>query len=141
MLPVREIRDPLPRPSSVVPALIAVNVAVFLYQLFGGDFMHLAFVPRALELDPAHGALTMATSMFLHAGWLHLLGNMLFLHVFGPSVENTLGPRRFVALYALAGIGAALGRTSRSFRAAGSTPSCCSSSSRSPPCSSSSSGS
>lgn len=93
-----------------MPALIAINVAVFLYQLFGGEFMHLTFVPRMLEIDPARGGLTIATSMFLHAGWMHLLGNLLFLHVFGPSVESTLGPRRFVALYALAGIGAALGQ-------------------------------
>ncbi len=108
MLPIREVRDEPLRPTVVVPALIALNLAVFLLELFGGAVMPWAFVPRTLQVDPGQGALTIVTSMFLHGGWMHLLGNVWFLYVFGPSVESALGSRRFGALYLLAGVGAAL---------------------------------
>jgi membrane associated rhomboid family serine protease len=109
MLPVRELRDrPVERPSSVVPALIVVNVAVFMLELFGAAVMPWAFVPRTLQVDPAYGALTILTSMFMHGGWMHLLGNVWFLYIFGPSVEATLGRARFASLYVLAGVAAAL---------------------------------
>src|SRR5258705_415357 len=58
----------------------------------------LAFVPRYA---------TIVTSMFLHGGWMHFLGNMLYLWIFGKGVENAFGPWRFALLYLLAGIAAA----------------------------------
>jgi len=51
---------------------------------------------------------TVATSMFLHAGWLHIIGNMWFLWVFGNNIEDSMGHARFVAFYLLCGIAAAL---------------------------------
>ena len=109
MLPIRELREgPLARAPVVVPALIALNLGVFLFELFGGAFLPWTFVPRTLQIDPALGILTIFTSMFLHGGWMHLLGNVWFLHVFGPSVESTLGPRRFALLYLVGGVAAAL---------------------------------
>jgi membrane associated rhomboid family serine protease len=52
--------------------------------------------------------LTLLTSMFLHGGWMHLIGNMLFLWVFGDNVEDCLGHRRFIIFYVFSGIGGAL---------------------------------
>jgi membrane associated rhomboid family serine protease len=69
----------------------------------------LAVVPARLLEEPWGGqALTLLTSCFLHAGWVHLLGNMLFLAVFGPPVESRLGWWRFSALFAAAGVVGAL---------------------------------
>lgn len=108
MLPIRELRErPLTHPASVVSTLIVLNAVVFLIELLGFAFMPWAFVPRTLQVDPAYGALTIVTSMFLHGGWMHLLGNVWFLHIFGPSVEAALGSRRFAVLYLLGGVCAA----------------------------------
>lgn len=109
MLPVRELREvPLARAPMVVPALIGLNLVAFVFELFGSGIMPWTFVPRTLQSDPALGVLTIFTSMFLHGGWMHLLGNVWFLHIFGPSVEGALGPRRFASLYLLGGVAAAL---------------------------------
>jgi membrane associated rhomboid family serine protease len=117
MLPIRERRDtdePASTPFATV-ALVAANVLAFLNELAAigaGDrryTLRWGLVPRiATELDPAHGALTVLTSMFLHGGWLHLAGNMLFLWLFGASVERALGSRRFLTLYAAGGAAAAI---------------------------------
>jgi membrane associated rhomboid family serine protease len=106
----------------VTVAFIAACVAVFLYQMSLGDRGDQAFVfgfgaipavvfgeatlPRELAQIPA--ALSLVTSMFLHGGFMHLAGNMLFLWVLGDNVEDALGHKRFAAFYLLAGIAAAL---------------------------------
>lgn len=116
MLPLREVRDPsIPRrPPLVVVMLIVVNVFAFLYEqalIEAGvrSFpLEWGLVPRVLTSDdPAHGIVTVFTSMFLHGGWVHLLGNLWFLWIFGPSVEDVLGHARFAALYVLGGVAAA----------------------------------
>ena len=58
-------------------------------------------------LPPGHGLHTMLTHMFMHGGWLHLIGNMWFLWVFGDNVEDVLGPLKFLLLYLLCGLVAA----------------------------------
>ena len=116
MLPIREVRDrSVPRrPPAVIAALVIVNVLVFLIEqaMIGAGDSRFAFdwglVPRVLtDTDPAHGALTVLTSMFLHGSWMHLLGNLWFLWIFGPAVEDALGHARFTALYLLGGTAAA----------------------------------
>jgi membrane associated rhomboid family serine protease len=68
-----------------------------------------AHVPaRALAADPAANFITIFTAMFMHGGWLHLLGNMLFLWIFGDNVEDRLGHVKFLVFYLLAGIAATL---------------------------------
>src|SRR4051794_26342367 len=111
MLPVREVRPrPLRRVPVVVGTLLLANLAVFLWELSvpARAAMGLAFVPRNLLADPAVAALQVLTAMFLHGGWMHLLGNLLFLWIFGPSVEEALGSKRFGALYLASGVAAAL---------------------------------
>jgi len=109
-----------PVPPLATWGLIALNILIFLIQvsLDGPDerAMVASFgaTPAALVRDiPATGAvppeLTLVTSMFLHGGWDHLLGNMIYLWVFGDDIEEALGWLRFLVFYFLSGILAALG--------------------------------
>jgi membrane associated rhomboid family serine protease len=86
--------------------LIAVNVLIFLYQATLDESTLTAFVETwGIVPDQISGHLySLVTSMFLHGGWLHLLGNMLFLWVFGRNVEDLIGSGRFVAFYLACGL-------------------------------------
>ncbi len=86
--------------------IIAINFFVFILELVGGDAFinHWSLVPANI-LTP-HGLLTIFTSMFMHAGWEHILGNMLFFWVFGPEIEDVMGPLQFLIFYLLGGLAA-----------------------------------
>lgn len=92
--------------------LIAVNAAVWLYQVSLGDratdFVYAyAVIPfRFLELFPRDPVelLTPVFAMFLHGGWLHILGNMLYLYIFGDNVEDMLGRGKFLVFYIACGV-------------------------------------
>ena len=88
--------------------LIALNVLFFFVELNGGDafIMKWAFVPSRFLANPGADFLTLFTSMFMHAGWLHLGGNMLYLWIFGDNVEDRFGPAKFIVFYLLCGLGA-----------------------------------
>lgn len=100
--------------------LIVANVGAFLFELsFGPDVNRVVFFfglvparytsPYALLHTPAEGLVVpLLAFMFLHGGWLHLIGNMLFLFVFGRSIEDRFGHLKFLALYFLSGFGSAL---------------------------------
>jgi len=92
----------------VTYVLIALNVLFFFVELNGGDafIQHWAFVPRRFLANPGSDLPTLFTSMFMHAGWLHLLGNMLYLWIFGDNVEDRFGHVKFIVFYLLSGIGA-----------------------------------
>ena len=92
----------------VTYALIVLNVLFFLVELSGGDafIMKWAFVPSRFLANPIGDFLTLFTSMFMHAGWLHLGGNMLYLWIFGDNVEDRFGHMKFAILYLLCGLGA-----------------------------------
>jgi membrane associated rhomboid family serine protease len=106
----------------VTGTIIAVCVAVFLWQLSLGPlgearaYFALGMIPARLfgeaELSQSIAAppawLTVLTSMFMHGGWLHLGGNMLYLWIFGDNVEDSMGRARFAAFYALCGAAAAM---------------------------------
>jgi hypothetical protein len=101
------LRDTIP--SARVPVvnytIIALNVLVFLYELSLGRHVEafiLAYglVPRDFTFP------SLVTSMFIHGGWLHLLGNMLYLYIFGDNVEDRLGHGRYAAFYLLCGMAA-----------------------------------
>jgi membrane associated rhomboid family serine protease len=84
--------------------IVAVNGIVFLLELMGGD----AFINQ-WSLVPAnviagHDLITILTAMFMHAGWAHILGNMLFFWVFGPEIEDVMGPLRYLIFYLLGGL-------------------------------------
>jgi len=89
-------------------ALIAVNALFFFVELGGGDAFveQWAFVPSRFLASPGGDFLTLFTSMFMHAGWVHLIGNMLYLWIFGDNVEDRFGHIRFLIFYLLCGIAA-----------------------------------
>lgn len=84
----------------------AANNAAFSYGMVPAVLFGQAHLPRQLQIVPAWA--TVFTSMFLHGGWLHLGGNMLYLWIFGKGVESALGPARYLALYLICGVVAAL---------------------------------
>lgn len=93
---------------TVTIALIALNVLVFLAELGGGDqfIAEWAFIPSRFSQDPGANAVTLFSAMFMHGGWLHLFGNMLFLWIFGDNVEDRFGHVKFLIFYLLAGLAA-----------------------------------
>ena len=119
MIPLKDINRTRTFPA-VTLLLIAVNAAVFVYQLslgpvLTGFFHQFGLVPRALlslgywqEAGILAGLAPLLTSMFLHGGWMHFLGNMLYLWVFGDNVEDWLGWLRFLLFYLVCGLLASL---------------------------------
>lgn len=89
-------------------ALIAFNILFFLVELSSGDafIMKWAFVPSRFLANPAADFMTIFTSMFMHAGWLHLGGNMLYLWIFGDNVEDRFGHIKFLLFYLVCGLAA-----------------------------------
>jgi len=86
--------------------IILANAVMFYLELTRGD----PFVQR-WSVIPAHIAAgrdltTIFTAMFMHGGWLHILGNMLFFLVFGPQIEDVMGPFKFLTFYLMAGVAA-----------------------------------
>ena len=115
----------------VTVAIITLNVAIYVIVQTGwfiplsdDDLTEFAVVPAQLSANAggevaflANGAvfvperLTLVTYMFLHGGWIHLIGNMLFLWVFGDNIEDAMGHIRFIMFYLMCGIFAALAHT------------------------------
>jgi membrane associated rhomboid family serine protease len=94
----------------VTIVLIALNVLFFLVELNGGEafIRQWAFIPRRFGDNPAGDAHTVISAMFMHGGWLHLGGNMLYLWIFGDNVEDTFGPIKFLVFYLACGIAATI---------------------------------
>jgi membrane associated rhomboid family serine protease len=88
--------------------LIVINVLVFLLELQKGDgfIQEWAFVPGRFSDNPGANMATVFTAMFMHGGWLHLGGNMLYLWIFGDNVEDRFGHVKFLIFYLLCGIAA-----------------------------------
>ena len=88
--------------------LIALNVVFFLVEMSGGEpfIQRWAFVPRRFLADPAGDFATLFTAMFMHAGWMHLIGNMLYLWIFGDNVEDRFGHAKFLIFYLVCGVAA-----------------------------------
>ncbi|MFV0513347.1 MAG: rhomboid family intramembrane serine protease [Jhaorihella sp.] len=113
MFPIRD-HNPSGGTPYVVYALMAANIVAFLgYAGIMGDeralshfFYEWAIVPA--RISSGQGYQTLFTSMFLHAGFLHLAGNMLFLWIFGDNLEDEMGHGGFALFYLAAGIGAGL---------------------------------
>jgi membrane associated rhomboid family serine protease len=91
-------------------AFITLNALFFIVELTTGDsfIIQWSFIPKRFLADPLSGLPTIFTSMFMHAGWLHLLGNMLYLWIFGDNVEDRFGRINFALFYLLCGITATL---------------------------------
>src|SRR4029078_6487055 len=92
----------------VTYALILLNVLFFFVELSGGGpfIERWSVVPRRLTANPGGDFITVFSSMFMHGGWLHLGGNMLYLWIFGDNVEDRFGHAKFAVFYLLCGIAA-----------------------------------
>jgi len=86
--------------------LVVINVGVFFLELAGGEaFINTwSFIPARFTQDPTGNLITLFTSMFMHAGWLHLGSNMLSLITFGDNVEDRFGHVKFLLFYLMCGI-------------------------------------
>jgi len=119
MIPLRDENPSASRPV-ITWLLVVVNCVAFLYELMLGpglrSFMFdWGLVPSRLTLaaldgmEPLLGAgIPLLTSMFLHGGWVHLLGNMWYLVIFGDNIEDRLGHLRFLIFYLAAGMAGGL---------------------------------
>ncbi|MEO1626993.1 MAG: rhomboid family intramembrane serine protease [Bacteroidota bacterium] len=87
-------------------SFIAVNILVYLFQVSvpGGLICEFGVIPN--DILNGEGYVTLLTSMFMHGGWMHLIGNMLFLWVFADNIEATVGNFNFVIFYLLGGLAA-----------------------------------
>lgn len=113
MFPIRD-HNPSGRTPYVTYALIAINVVIFLsyagnmsdIRAMNALWIDWAMIPaRVSDVEALH---TVVTSMFLHGGFLHLAGNMLFLYIFGDNVEDTLGHGKYLLFYLASGVLAGL---------------------------------
>jgi membrane associated rhomboid family serine protease len=116
MIPLHD-DNPTSRFAWMTVVVMAANVAMFAYELSLGSrldpfILQWAFVPKRFFADPLAPAqlATIFSSMFMHAGFLHIGGNMLYLWIFGNNIEDRLGPLRFVGFYLLAGLAATIGQ-------------------------------
>jgi hypothetical protein len=113
------VRDDVPSRTFpyVTVALIVLNAVIFIYEVSLGRGALAEFVSRhgmvpvyvtayasGLEVTPARAFLPFLTSIFLHGGWFHLIGNMWYLWIFGDNVEDRLGHVRFLVFYILCGV-------------------------------------
>ena len=122
MLPIKD-NVPTRTFPYVTVALIAANVAIWLWEFSSGvndEVLRYGYYPCTVEgpcVQPASLVPHLPwyegvfSSMFLHGGWLHIAGNMLFLWIFGNNVEDSLGHVRFLAWYLVAGIAATAAQT------------------------------
>ena len=121
MIPLKDDNPTSGRPI-ITYFLIGLCVVVFLMQLgsqsykSGQLFYSYGLIPSVLmgnkqlpiELYAVPAFVTIFTSMFMHGGFMHLIGNMLYMWIFADNIEDNLGPKRFIIFYILCGIGAAM---------------------------------
>ena len=119
MIPLKDNIPSLTFPFANI-SLIIINILVFFYEVSLGPYLerfifHFGVIPYKFifllssdTLYPVATFLPLFSSLFLHGGWLHLLGNMLYLWIFGDNVEDVLGHARYLLFYLLCGIGAGM---------------------------------
>src|SRR5436309_4260990 len=121
MIPLRDDNPTTIKPVVTV-ALIVVNAMVFMYQLSlepkQGELFAYEFgaIPAVIfgsrnlpaEVEAVPPVLTIFTSMFLHGGFMHLIGNMLYLWIFGNNIEDAMGHARFIVFYIVTGVAASV---------------------------------
>ncbi|MDK2373073.1 MAG: rhomboid family intramembrane serine protease [Candidatus Korarchaeota archaeon] len=111
MFPFKD-ENPSPITPWVTYGLILFNALVFLWEIAGGPvrfellIYEYGFIPRFFLEDPSSNAYRLFTSMFMHGGWLHLLGNMLYLYIFGDNVEAAFGHFKYIIFYLISGVAA-----------------------------------
>ena len=109
MFPLRDTQPSYSRPVVTI-LIIVINALVFLHEFSLDDYSRNYFIAQ-YGLIPVRASvhpLTFLTSMFLHGGWMHIIGNMWFLWIFGDNVEDALGHAKYFVFYILCGLAAAM---------------------------------
>jgi len=108
MIPLGDASRRTVRFPVITLLIIATNVFVFLLELTRGDafILRWSFVPA--NISAGRSLITLLTAMFLHEGWEHIIGNMVFFWAFGPEMEDTMGHSRFLIFYLLGGFVASM---------------------------------
>jgi membrane associated rhomboid family serine protease len=110
MFPLRDTEPSYSKPV-VTMVIIAVNLLVFLFEASLDPYTLNAFISQYGLVPVQFHFSAIFTSMFLHGGWLHVLGNMWFLWIFGDNIEDILGHEKYLIFYLLCGIAAAVTQT------------------------------
>ncbi|HUJ32499.1 MAG TPA: rhomboid family intramembrane serine protease [Candidatus Acidoferrum sp.] len=92
----------------VTVGIILVNFFVFVLELTGGDAFVLKWAAVPANIIAGHHWITVLTAMFMHGSWSHILGNMVFLWAFGPEIEDSMNPLRYLVFYLVGGFVAML---------------------------------
>lgn len=108
MFPLQDESRRPSRPPIVTGLIIGLNALVFILELTGGDAFVLQWSLIPADIAAGRHWITILTSMFMHASWSHILGNMVFLWAFGPEIEDAMNPWRYAAFYLAGGVVAML---------------------------------
>jgi membrane associated rhomboid family serine protease len=103
MIPLSDAsRQPATFPAATT-GIIVVNGIVFVMELMGGDAFVMKWSEIPANIVAGHHWITILTAMFMHGGWMHIIGNMVFLWAFGPEVEDSMGPVKYLVFYCSTG--------------------------------------
>jgi membrane associated rhomboid family serine protease len=108
MIPLADASRRPERFPIVTTAIIVVNALVFLMELTAGDEFITQWSVIPADIVAGRNWLTVVTAMFMHAGWMHIIGNMVFLWAFGPEIEDAMGRPRYLTFYLLSGLAASI---------------------------------
>ena len=109
MIPLGDASRRLRRWPIVTVLIILLNVYVFTRELIYGDAFVYYFSAIPVYIVAGNRWWTILTAMFMHGGWLHIIGNMIYLWAFGPEIEDAMGRWRFFCFYIIGGVAAMLG--------------------------------
>src|SRR2546428_8099972 len=108
MIPLADASRQPKRFPAMTAAIIVLNALVFLLELTTGDEFVKQWSVIPAGIVAGQRWVTIITAMFMHGGWMHIIGNMVFLKAFGPEVEDAMGRPRYLAFYLFSGLAASL---------------------------------
>src|SRR5215831_16851624 len=108
MIPLTDTSRRPARYPAMTTAIILMNVLVFVLELMGGEPFVRQWSVIPADIVSGKGWTTVLTAMFMHGGWMHIIGNMVFLWAFGPEIEDVMNPLRFAVFYLAGGLAATL---------------------------------
>lgn len=114
MVPLGDASRRPARVPIVTAGIIVVNVVVFVLELMRGDTFVTQWAAVPAQIVSGHHWITILTAMFMHGGWSHIIGNMIFLWAFAPEIEDVMGRGRYLVFYLVGGLVAMLAQVAAS---------------------------
>jgi membrane associated rhomboid family serine protease len=108
MIPLSDASRRPRRAPVITTGIILANAVVFFLELTGGESFIRQWSVIPAEFAAGRHVVTLVTAMFMHAGWLHIVGNMVFLWAFGPEIEDAMGRPAYLGFYLLSGLAASV---------------------------------